>query len=152
MKLAETNPNKYPSRMGQPWDADEIVKLLQSVRKSETHAQMAINHGRTVGGIISKLKGLAVDYYDEERPIEQIQKFTGLTKEEIADAVSRRDWKLQQQEKKKEQKQKTYRIEEQNTIHDFVQERDPQLEEMIGLLKDIKQLMTEFVKLVKNKD
>ena len=32
LKMAADNPEKYPSRMGQPWDDEEVVKLLTSIQ------------------------------------------------------------------------------------------------------------------------
>ena len=82
------DPSKYPSRMGQPWKQDEIVKLLRSIQKKKSIEDIAKEHDRTTGGILSYIKKLAIDYYfNDKRPIEDIQKFTGLTREQVEDAI-----------------------------------------------------------------
>jgi hypothetical protein len=85
------DPSKYPSRMGQPWNDDEIVKLLRSIQKKKPVEQIAEEHERTVGGIQSRIYTLALDYhFNDKRPMEEIQRFTGLTKEQIEAAIRKR--------------------------------------------------------------
>jgi len=85
------DPSKYPSRMGQPWNHDEIVKLLRSIQKKKPVEQIAEEHQRTVGGIQSRIHTLAVDYhFNDKRPMEEIQRFTGLTKEQIEYSIRKR--------------------------------------------------------------
>ena len=99
--LQEQEPGKYPARMGSPWKGEEIVKLLTAVRNKKTISEIATQHERTEGSIASKLRTLAGDYYyNDNRPIEEIQKFTGLSQEVILDAIKRREWQEQQKELK----------------------------------------------------
>jgi ABC-type taurine transport system substrate-binding protein len=52
-----------------------------------------MDHQRTVGAINSQRRKLAVDYwFNDKRPMEQIIKFTGLTQEEIEEAIKRREY------------------------------------------------------------
>ena len=90
-KLIESNPGKYPANMGKAWLDDEVVQLLKSVKAKKTHKDIAEEHGRTLGSIVAKLKGIAADYYfGDQRSLDDIQRFTGLDKETISDAISRR--------------------------------------------------------------
>jgi len=99
--LQEQEPGKYPARMGSPWKGEEIVKLLTAVRNKKTISEIATEHERTEGSITSKLRTLAGDYYyNDNRPIEEIQKFTGLSEEVILDAIKSREWKEQKKELK----------------------------------------------------
>jgi hypothetical protein len=99
--LQEKEPGKYPARMGSPWKGEEIVKLLTAVRNKKTISEIATEHERTEGSITSKLRTLAGDYYyNDNRPIEEIQKFTGLSEEVILDAIKSREWKEQKKELK----------------------------------------------------
>ena len=85
------DPSKYPARMGQPWKDEEIMQLLQSIQKKKSIEEIAEEHGRTIGGINSRRRELAADYhFNGNRTIEEIQKFTGLTKEEVEYAIKRR--------------------------------------------------------------
>jgi len=77
--------------MGKPWKDEEIMQLLQSIQKKKSIEEIAEEHGRTVGGINSRRRELAADYhFNGNRTIEEIQKFTGLTKEQVEDAIKRR--------------------------------------------------------------
>ncbi len=106
-KMVSDFPDAYPSRMGLPWDDQETLKLLKSVRAKQTIQQMAFAHERTVGAISAKLKGLACDYYfNENRPVEEIVKFTGLDKDSILDAISKKQYQMNMKEKKQETKKK----------------------------------------------
>ena len=83
--------SKYPARMGQAWNEEEDVKLLKSIRKKISIEEISKEHERTVGGIRSHIRQLAADYYfNDKRPIEEIEKFTGLTKAEIEDVIKKR--------------------------------------------------------------
>ena len=100
-QLIMKEPGKYPARMGLLWKGEEVVKLLTAIRNKKTISEIATEHERTEGSIISKLKGLAGDYYfNDKRPIEEIQKFTGLSEEVILDAIKRRELYEQQKELK----------------------------------------------------
>ena len=90
--MEKRESGKYPSRMGLTWKGEEIVKLLTGVRNKKTIPEIAADHERTEGSIISYLKKLAGDYYyNDNRPIEEIQKFTGLTEEVILEVIKKRE-------------------------------------------------------------
>ena len=80
-----------PSRIGQTWKDDEVLKLLISIQKKKTDKDIALEHGRTIGGIRSYKRKLAADYwFHGKKTMEEIQKFTGLSQSEIQDAITRR--------------------------------------------------------------
>jgi len=83
--------SKHPSRLGQPWKAGEIEKLLASIQQKKSIVDIASEHQRTVGGINSRRRELAANYhFKEKRSIEEIQTLTGLTENEVKDAISKR--------------------------------------------------------------
>ena len=124
--LHEQEPGKYPARMGSPWKGEEIVKLLTAVRNKKTISEIATEHERTKGSIASKLRTLAGDYYfNDKRPIEEIQKFTGLSEEVILEVIKKRD----NQEKIKESIKKTVLKQEEVKKNENV--------EIMAMLKDI---------------
>ena len=89
-KLIEKDPTKYPARMGKPWAEEEVVQLLGSIKKKKPMADIATEHERTVGGISAQLKRMAAEYYmNDGRTIEEIGKFTGLTTQQINDAIKK---------------------------------------------------------------
>jgi hypothetical protein len=125
-----------PARRGEPWSEDEIQKLLQAVRRKETHTQIALAHERTQGAIRSRLRELAADYYfNDNRPLDEIMKFTGLDSETITDAISKRQWRMDQ--KVKEQTQ-------------VLADPEPKREGMISLLSEIRDIMKEMLEIMKD--
>lgn len=100
--LKAENPERY-ANIGKAWSEEEIVKLLACVQKKMNHGDIAEKHGRTVGSISSRLKTIAADYYfNDERPLADIMKYTGLSAEQISDAIAKRQYQLDMAEKKKE--------------------------------------------------
>jgi hypothetical protein len=92
--IKEQNPERF-ANLGKSWKDEEIVQLLSNVKKGLTHSQISENHARTVGSITSKLKGMAADYYfNDERPIDEIKKYTGLSVEDISEAISKRQYEM----------------------------------------------------------
>ena len=123
-KMVEKDPIKYPARMGKKWEDDEVVKLLRSIQKKKSISDIATEHQRTIGAINAERRKLAVDYwFNDKRPIEEIIKFTGLTKEEIEDSIKRRTVG------------KDFKIKE--TVTEDLVEIPSDMKEVIILLKDI---------------
>jgi len=90
-KMVEKDPTKYPARMGKKWDDDEVLKLLKSIQKKKPISEIATEHQRTISAINSERRKLAADYwFNDKRSIEEIIKFTGLTKKQIEDTIKRR--------------------------------------------------------------
>jgi hypothetical protein len=85
------DPSKYPSRLGQPWDDEETLRLLTSIQKKKAIDEIAKEHDRTVGGIRCQIQRLAADYhFNDQRPIEEIQKYTGLSVQEIQTIIRKK--------------------------------------------------------------
>jgi hypothetical protein len=134
-----------PTRHGNPWSEDEIQKLLQAVKRKETHVQIAVAHQRTQGGISSKLRGLAADYYfNDNRPIEDIMRFTGLDSETITDAISKRQYQMDMKEKKVESQ-----VLAKPSILPKVSDPQQKREYMTSLLVEIRDMMKEMLTLMK---
>lgn len=126
---------KHPSRLGQPWKDDEVVKLLTSIQKKKSIEDIATEHERTVGGIRSYITKLAADYhFNDKRPIEEIQKFTGLNKEEIEDAIKRRECNNSIKKSVSEMKKKTKPT---ISTKESAKDDEPTMKEVVSLLKDI---------------
>ena len=123
------DPAKYPSRLGQPWKEDEAMKLLVSIQKKKSIEEIAKEHDRTVGSINAYIHKLAADYhFNDKRPLEEIQTFTGLTKAQVEDAI-----------KKREIKEAVKKISK-TTAHNAIimeKEKQPTMLEVMALLKDI---------------
>jgi len=90
-QLKEANPEIYKN-VGKPWTADHVAKLLADVQKKKSHEQIALLHQRTVRGIVGKLKDIAADYYlHNNLRLKEVEKYTGLSREVIYDAISLRE-------------------------------------------------------------
>jgi hypothetical protein len=134
-----------PSNAGKAWNDDEVVQLLKEIQKKVSIDQIAVIHGRTSGGIWSRLREIAADYhFNDERSVEEIMKFTGLSEDDIKDAILRRvrrDDLKEERQKQKEQKQMF------KTIPKFIEnEIKPNKEnnsDILTVLIDIKNLLIE---------
>jgi hypothetical protein len=119
----------HPSRMGKGWNKEEDIKLLKSIQKKKSIEEIAKEHDRTIGGINSHIEKMATDYhFNDKRSIEEIEKFTGLTKEEIEFAIKKREYKdaaKKLSEPKVVEKKK------------IIEEELPTMLEVVSLLKDI---------------
>ena len=99
--LKAQNPEKY-ANIGKSWKDDEVAQLLGEIQKKLSLDQISEIHKRSVGGIRSRLREIAADYYfNDERPIDEIKRYTGLTVEDISDAISRRQHRIDMSAKKK---------------------------------------------------
>jgi len=89
-KLVDKEPSKYPAKMGKKWTDEEVQSLLNSIRNKKSIELIANEHERTVGGVNSQRNKLAVEYWkNDKRSIEEIERFTGLTKGQIQEAIDR---------------------------------------------------------------
>jgi hypothetical protein len=134
-----------PLRHGQPWTDDEIQKLLQSIKRKDTLAQIAESHQRSVGGIRGRLRQLAADYYfNDNRPIDQIMRFTGLDKETIVDAISKRQYEINMKEKKN-------KVLVQSSIVKTTPPAEEKRESITSVLVEIREMMREMLAILKEK-
>lgn len=87
--MAKENPDKFPSRMGQPWSTNEVNQLLASIRDKKSFEDIVKEHQRTDGGIHKQLRRMAHDYYNNGKTIEEIQTITGLSAVVIAKTIEK---------------------------------------------------------------
>jgi len=133
----------YPSRMGKAWDEEEVIKLLKSIQKKKSIKEIAVVHQRTEGGIACKLRGLAADYYIyDKKTIDEIQKYTGLSKEDIVEAIQRKEYRMSLQ-KNKEQKVKESKVSTKS------ESCEPSLNELMLVMKDIQYKMNIILEKIK---
>ncbi len=141
--------SKHPSRMGQPWKADEIEKLLASIQQKKSVADIASEHERTVGGINSRRRELAANYhFKEKRSMEDIQALTGLTEKEIEDAIQRRTASQEHTTEVKRQKVET----KQTLITTCTAAPQSDTTAIVELKKDIKELKADVKKILELMD
>jgi hypothetical protein len=89
--MAQTNPTKYPARMGKSWNDDEDIKLLTSIQDNKSTADIAAEHERTIGGINARRRELAADYwFNNNMPIQEIMSITGLSQYDIEKTIEKK--------------------------------------------------------------
>lgn len=141
------NKEFFADRRGKPWSNDEQNQLLKEIQKKIPIEMIAELHGRTNGGITSRLREIAANYYfNNNLQVPEIQKYTGLTFDEISDAIARREVQKQVKEQKQKQKEITNGKEkEKKVISPKIVEEVSDTKEIISLLKDIKVLLEKFL-------
>jgi len=93
----------YPSRMGKTWKDEEVKDLLNSIKSKKSIEMIASIHQRTEGGIIGKLKDVAVDYYIyHNKQVDEIEIYTGLSKEVILEAIQKKQHRNSLMKKERE--------------------------------------------------
>jgi DNA-binding transcriptional regulator GbsR (MarR family) len=152
-KMKQENPEKY-ANLGKAWSEEEIVKLLACVQKKMSHSDIAEKHGRSVGSISSRLKAIAADYYfNDERPLADIMKYTGLSAEQISDSIAKRQYQIDMAEKKKEIVPTVSAAVKMNKLLDSSEDvprkgtRDEfytAISELLVVAKDIQRMMKDF--------
>ena len=122
--------------MGKIWNEDEIKKLLSSIQKKKSVEEIAKEHERTVGSIESYIRKLATDYhFNDNRSMEEIQKFTGLSRQEIELAIKKRE--TQNTIKASTKSNTVLKSSPVNVVIEPIEEEMPTMKEVISLLKDI---------------
>ena len=130
------------NRRGKAWTQEEESQLLEEIQKKIPIEMIADFHERTEGGIHSRLRSLAADfYYNNKLSLNEIQLKTSLSLNDISNSIAKREYKLQTKSQKKE-KQQTIQIPEP------IKEEPSDTKEMISLLKDIKGLLERFLQTI----
>lgn len=120
-KMVAENPEKYPARMGMAWTNDEVTDLLAAIKNGDSIETIAQHHERTVGSIRARLLYIATDMYNtSKKSLDEIQLTTGLSSEQIKDAIEKR----QEMTKEKTASRKTSRSE-------------PTMSEVVAMISDI---------------
>lgn len=91
--LKNNNPDKYPSSLGEKWTPEEEEQLLIELSKNINFEEIANNHNRTVGGIKSRIKYIALNMLVNNVPIEEIIVKTKLDEEIIKQLEVKKDYK-----------------------------------------------------------
>ena len=143
VKMVEKDSSKYPARMGQKWEQEEVQKLLASIREKKPISEIATEHERNNGGIYAELRKLAADYwFKDKKPVEEIVSLTGLPKEDIELAIKKREAAIEAKAIIKEAKLKVVRAPVPTTSvsvpsHEIAELRN----EVASLKRDVKEML-----------
>lgn len=144
---AKTKPEGFEN-MGSPWETAELLQLLKEVKEKIPYQDMAKAHKRTVGGITSRLRQLAYDYYTEEKPINEIMVITGLSKEDVVDAITRKEYNENKKAEKRAEKEKMIEkvsITSPTPVKTSISELS-ELQEILKTLKSLEARVAEYIK------
>jgi hypothetical protein len=144
-KMREADPTK-PKRLGEPWDDLEVAELLSHVKNGKSHMEIARAHERTEGSITSRLKVIASTMHlDENKDVNECCKVTGLTKDQVIDAVNREEYK--RQNKTETSKQRAARLEQKTkeSLNSAPKYPTPESQETLVLLREIHSMLRELL-------
>lgn len=99
----ELPTNVVTQSKGQKWTIEEETQLLEELDKGLDNDSIAKIHKRTIGGITSRIGGVAYKMYIDNNSIEDISNKTKLDEIQILDIIKRQQYKLRQKEEKKEE-------------------------------------------------
>ena len=79
--------------MGMSWKKEEIDILLNEIKDKKEYKEIADSHKRTIGSITARLRAIAADLHvDENKTVQECIEITGLDKQDIIDAINRREY------------------------------------------------------------
>ena len=110
----ELPTNVVPQFKGQKWTIGEETQLLEELDKGLDNDSIAKIHKRTIGGITSRIGGVAYKMYIDNNSIEDISNKTKLDEIQILDIIKRQQYKLRQKEEKKEEKKEETKVEKES--------------------------------------
>lgn len=126
--------------MGKLWKDEELLQLLKEIKGQMAIQDIATAHKRTAGGIISRLRSLAVDYHiNDSKSVNEIMIITGLPKDDIIDAINKREYRDEIKAKKKSEEHLSTILIKSN------RSESSELQEILILLKSIDKRITDYI-------
>ena len=137
--------------MGRPWNTFEEKQLLKEIKDGTDIDTIAKAHKRTRGGVTSHIYVIAYEYHKNGTSINEIMTLTGLSKDDIVDAISRRDYKELKKEEKAANTKKNASIEIKNETEVLTKNLHPknevtELHEILKVLKALELRVSEYIK------
>ena len=83
-------------RKGFIWTDDEESQLLAEIKRDISYDDICTNHKRTIGGIKSRLKMIAVRMYYEKKEMKEIMQTTRLNEFQVTEALEKYKQKMKQ--------------------------------------------------------
>lgn len=94
-KLLQESGKDYPKNLGKLWTKDEENLLLQELSENFDIEKIAINHERTIGGIIAKINDIAYKMYIRNISIAEIIEKTKLDEKKLEEVIEKKKAKIQ---------------------------------------------------------
>jgi hypothetical protein len=122
IKNLQQNPKT--SAVGSKWTREEEQKMLDSINKGLSFENIALEHKRTINGILYKINEISVRFLEEGFPIEEVAMKVNLSPDKIEIAKVKIEAKQEMREfyknKSKKDKEEFEKNIKKNEMHDII--------------------------------
>ena len=144
INLKSRNPDKdYPSNLGQKWTDEEESLLLEEVHNNIDIEKISLSHGRTIGGIRSRLRVISYKMYSNGVPMEEIVRQTKLDVGCIEETIKRK------QNNTPDNPEKMKKVKKETPPEETVKIED-EIIEMKKDINEIKKTINELFEMIKS--
>jgi ATP-dependent exoDNAse (exonuclease V) alpha subunit len=88
-KMQALKQNPATANAGSRWSAEEVGKLLNSIKANKSMKDIAIEHQRTEGSIVSKLLTIGESYVAEGKDIKEVAKMLNVSVSAIQELIEK---------------------------------------------------------------
>lgn len=131
-----------PERVGKKWEPEEETYMLRRIGEGANYITIASECKRMVGGIRSHVRVVACRLMSEGTPIEKVADITGLTVDDITEAMHLRDVAKQMKESKPAPSRPRLK---QSTLPTFIANQSQQ-ETLLSVAMEIRDLLRQLVR------
>ena len=134
--------------MGKPWREPEVTALLKEIKDGITIQEIAKSHKRTEGGIRSRLREIAYDKYKEQMSINDIMELTRLSKDDVIDTITRREYADEKKAEKSKKPSPVVIAKEAEVLSKTLEPKTEksELQEILKTLKSLEERVTEYIR------
>jgi hypothetical protein len=122
IKILQQNPKT--SAVGSKWTREEEQKMLDSINKGMSFENIALEHKRTINGILCRINEISVRFLKEGFPIEEVAMKVNLSPDKIEIAKVKIEAKQEMREfyknKSKKDKEEFEKNIKKNEMHDII--------------------------------
>ena len=126
------------SSIGTKWTEEEELQLLSEINKNMEYNDIAVIHNRTINGVSARVKHIAYQLYQKNTLIDEIMRITKLSKDQVDDAIKRRENKGREIKPVEKESVNT----ERPTRYNIMNEITTMKSDIAELKKDVKELLT----------
>lgn len=134
--------------MGTPWREPEVSTLLKEIKDGIRIQEIAKSHKRTEGGIRSRLREIAYDKYKEQMSINDIMELTRLSKDDVIDTITRREYADEKKAEKSKKPPPVVIAKEAEVLSKTLEPKSEksELQEILKTLKSLEERVAEYIR------
>lgn len=134
--------------MGTPWREPEVSTLLKEIKDGIRIQEIAKSHKRTEGGIRSRLREIAYDKYKEQMSINDIMELTRLSKDDVIDTITRREYADEKKAEKSKKPSPVVIAKEAEVLSKTLELKTEksELQEILKTLKSLEERVAEYIR------